>query len=120
MTKQLSFTKQSNEVLPGFRQKINQAESSEDVKKFFAYSVQELLQKVFTDKIDFAYADIALTPDTQPYYAVNEALLADEHFASIWQGSDLPHLIARMAETAQNRYTHLEKHPDKTEAKIRM
>jgi hypothetical protein len=120
MTKQLSFTKQSNKVLPGFRQKTNLAESSEDVKKFFAYSVQELLENVFTGTIHFDYGDIALTPDTPPYYAVKETVLSDEHFASIWQGSDLPHLIARMAETAQNRYTHLEKHPDKTDAKIRM
>jgi hypothetical protein len=43
MTKQIFFSKYEQKVLPNFRQKINEAESTEDVKKFFIYTVKELL-----------------------------------------------------------------------------
>ncbi|MEW6665715.1 MAG: hypothetical protein AB1512_10915 [Thermodesulfobacteriota bacterium] len=39
---------------------------------------------------------------------------------SYWTDSDLPHVIERLAEAATGRYKHVEKHPEKTEAKIRM
>jgi len=42
MTKQISFTKQENELLPDYRNKLNQAESVEDVRKFFIYAANEL------------------------------------------------------------------------------
>ena len=37
MTKQISFTKIENDLLPKFRKAIGAAESTEDVKKFFIY-----------------------------------------------------------------------------------
>ena len=46
MTKQISFSKYEQKVLPNFRQKISQSESIEDVKKFFIYTVKELLESI--------------------------------------------------------------------------
>jgi hypothetical protein len=120
MAKQLSFTKHEHEVLPDLRQKLNKAESTEDVKKFFIYTALELLEKIFEGEMRFDYEDIALTPGSISHYTVSQRLLSSEVFTSVWNHSDLPHLMGRLAESAVNRYRHLEKHPEKTDAKIRI
>jgi hypothetical protein len=56
-----SFTRHEREILPGFRQRINKAESTEDVKKFFVYTVKELCENIFEGEMDFRYEDFKLT-----------------------------------------------------------
>ena len=60
MTERLSFTKHEHEFLPNFRQRINEAESTEDVKKFFVYTAKELLESIFEGKMEFEYGDLCL------------------------------------------------------------
>jgi len=120
MTKQFSFSKYENEVLPDFRQKINLAESTEDVKKFFVYTAKELFDNIFEGKLELEYEDISLLPGEKPYYVVSDRLRLAPDFSSVWKDSDLPRVIGRLAETSSNRYRHLEKKPEKTDAKIRM
>ena len=120
MTKQLSFSKYKHEVLPDFRQKINTAESAEDVKKFFVYTVQRLFGNIFDQSFAINYEDVALHPLHEPHYSISQRLLGSKDFSAIWNGSDLPHILAHLAEASINRYKHIEKHPEKTVAKIRM
>ncbi len=119
MTKQLSFTKFENELLPKFRNAIGSAESTEDVNKFYIYTIQELMNKVFVDKIKFGYNDISFKPDNDPPYQLNEQLYELEDFTSVWNNSDLPNVIDRFTSTSINHYRHLEKNTAKTESKIR-
>lgn len=118
MTRQVSYSKIEKEVRPGLREKLNVAESTEDVKKFFVYAVKELLDKLFEGETALEYEQIALDPDQAEGYTLSPSLLHDSRFKEVWDNSDLPHILRRMAEVAVKRYTHLEKHPDKTEAKI--
>jgi hypothetical protein len=120
MTTQFSFTKYEHEVLPTFRQKINKAESTEDVKKFFVYTAIDLLENIFEGKMNFEYEDVALLPDSKSQFAVSERIFSSEQFKSVWNNSDLPRVICRFALSAIHRHRHLEKHPEKTDAKIRM
>jgi hypothetical protein len=120
MSKQISFSKYEQKVLPNFRQKIGRAESTEDVKKFFVYTVQELLESILPEKFGFEYEDVALMPGKEPYYLLSKQLVSSNEFKSVWKDSDLPRLLSRLAETAVHRYKHLKKRPEKTEAKIRM
>lgn len=120
MTKQLSFSKYEQLILPGFRERINQAESTEDVKKFFSQTAEELLKNVFQGNLALEWNDIVLDEDAETCFGVNERLLASRDFAAAWNGSDLPNVIGRFAKTAMNHYKHLLKHPEKTNAKIRM
>jgi hypothetical protein len=120
MSRQLSFTKQENELLPKFRKMVNEAESTEDVRKFFVYCIQELCTQAFAGRVQVQFEDVGLLPEGQPPYAISEALRSSAPFAEVWQGSDLPQIIGRFAELAQRRYRHLAKNPEKTEAKIRM
>ena len=120
MTKQVSYSKYENEILPGFRQRINHAESAEDVKKFFVYTAKELFDNIFEGRMIFEYDDIALVPNGEKRYKMSSKLLGSEDFSNIWKDSDLPQVLNRLAKPAINRYKHLEKNPEKTESKIRM
>ena len=120
MTKQFSFTKYENEIMADFRERLNKAESTEDVKKFFTYTIKSLMENIFADKLDFRLDDIVLTTGEEPYYSLNKRLLKVGEFQGAWSDSDLPRVLARLAGSALKRYRHLEKNPGKTESKIRM
>lgn len=120
MSRQLSFSKFENELRPDFRQKMGSAESTEDVKKFFIYTVMKLMKKVFGDDFKLEYDDVVFAPSTAPYYKINDQIIEREQFKSVWEKSDLPQVMKRFAESAANHFNHLTKNPDKTEAKIRM
>jgi hypothetical protein len=120
MTRQTSFSKYGKKVLPSFRNKINHAESTEDLKKFFVYTIKELFDDIFTGQVDISYEDIVLIPSASPSYRLSERLLASEVFASSWRDSDLPKMVGDLATTAVKHYIHLDKNPAKSEAKIRM
>ena len=118
MTRQISFSKYEQELRPEYRQRINSAESTEDIKKFFAYTVLELFERVLGGEIDLNYDDVHLNPKRKAGFAVSKRLRGIADFVSAWKKSDLPHIVRRIAEVAIKRYKHLEKHRDKTEAKM--
>ena len=120
MTKRFSFTKYENRVLPNFREKINKAESSADLEKFFTYTIQEFFKDVFEGEMQFHYEDIKLVWDRKPHYVLSHRLRTSKDFLSLWNESDLSRVVERLAGTAKRRYIHLEKHPEKTDSKIRM
>ena len=120
MTKKVSFTRHERKILPNFRQKISMAESTEDVRKFFVYTVKELFNSVFEGQMGFEDEEFKLTPDRKPYYRLSERLLSSKDFRSVWNESDLPRVINRLAESSIRRCKHLEKHPEKTDSKVRM
>ena len=120
MTKQLSFTKHEHKVLPNFRQKINKAESTEDVKKFFVQTAKELFEDIFGGEMKFRYEDFKLRLDRDPSYILSDRIFSSEKIRSIWNESDLSRIIYRLAESAIGRYKHLEKNPEKSETKIRI
>ena len=120
MTRQISFTKHEHKVLPNFRSKFNKAESTEDVKKFFVYTVMELMNNVFDGELKFEYEDCALKTDCAPFYSLSERILSSDAFQPVWTESDLQRVLYRLAESATHRYRHLRKSPEKTESKIRM
>ena len=120
MEKKLSFRKYEKKIMPQFREKMNKAESTEDVKKFFTQTVEELLNHILDRAVKFQDNDVLLLPDVKPYYQISERLQTVEPLKSYWIDSDLPHIISRLADSACGRYRHLEKHPEKTESKIRM
>ncbi|WP_028585298.1 hypothetical protein [Desulfogranum mediterraneum] len=120
MTTQHSFTKFEKEVLPKFRRDMNLAESTEDVKKFFSYAMQELLAQVFSGKYTPRYEDICLQAGQDAPFLLSEAVRQLDDYPSIWDNSDLEEIILRFANMASHRYHHLAKKPEKTESKIRM
>jgi len=120
MTKQLSFTKYEHKVLPNFRQKINKAESTEDVKKFFTQTAKELFEDIFGEKMIFGHEDFNLRMDNAPPYTLSDRILSSENIKSVWNESDLSRVVLRLAASAMRRYKHLENNPEKSDTKIRI
>jgi len=123
MEKQISVAKYENSILPGFRNKLSKAESTEDVKKFFVYTVRELLVNVFQDNQYHGFDAIELSSSEEPYYKLDMGRISGEaygeDFFKVWNNSDLPRVIGNLAEAALHRRQHLAKNPEKTTAKIR-
>ena len=120
MTERISFTKYEHDSIPLFREKINKAESIEDVKKVFAQTMRHLLKDILHEQLKVRDDDVVLQPKNKTPYEVSERLLASKNFMSLWESSDLPHVISRFAQSASGRYRHLEKKPEKTESRIKM
>ena len=118
MARQLSFSKYEQELRPELRQNLNIAESTEDVKKFFVYTIQKLFGRVLEGKEAFRYEDIRLAPMEQSGFIISDTVLGDPDFEAVWQNSDLSNIVKRIADAAGNRHKHLQKNPAKTEAKI--
>ena len=119
MNEKRSYSKIENDVIHHYRKQLNHAESVEDVKKFFNYTVTGLVTKVFEGKIDRNLEEIRFNPDKMPFYKIHDELYNDETFAAVWSDSDLSAIIDRFAETAEHRYRHLSGNPEKTRLKIK-
>lgn len=118
MTKQDSFTKFENELEHRFRKQLNEAESTEDVKKFFARTAEQLLRQSLGRRARINNGDIELEPGNSLGFRYSERLAADDAFVEACEESDLIDILARMAGRALKRHTHVMKHPDKTESKV--
>lgn len=120
MTHQQSFTRIEKELLPQLRKRLNEAESTEDVKKFFAYCLRDLFIQVLPGRPEADLDELVLLPGGAPPFQLGEGLGSAPGFAEAWATSDLPQIVTRFAEAACHRHRHLEKNLEKTEAKIRM
>jgi len=120
MVKQLSYTKFENEILPELRHKLNQAESTEDVKKFFFQTIRILFERILEEKSVIHFEDITLLPDKDPPYAFSKRFSSSEKFQAAWKDSDFSNVMGRLAKSAVKRYIRLERNPEKTDLKIRM
>ena len=118
MARQLSFSKYEQQLRPELRQNLNIAESTEDVKKFFVYTIQKLFGRVLEGKEAFRYEDIRLAPMEQSGFIISDKVLEDPEFEAVWQNSDLSNIVKRIADAASNSHKHLQKNPAKTESKI--
>ncbi len=117
MSKRLSFTKYETPIASQFRRMMTEAESTEDVKKFFAQIMGDLLDNVFQE-IGRGRDDIIIFSEEDPYYEVAETLRGKPEFTELWETSDLGDIVARFAEKANNQYVRQRKNLDKTEAKM--
>ena len=118
MTQMMSLTKYEHQVLPKFREQLNQAESVEDVKKFFVGTIQEFLGLVTQGDLAASYEDITLHPDKTPSYSL-ASVVTDNTAIQALADSDLDAVLQRMAEQASHRYKHLSKNNVKTNLKIK-
>lgn len=119
MATQISYSKFANNVMHQYRHQMSGAESSTDVVKFFDYAVRELCHQIFDGDVSFRQQDFQFTQEGESLYQVHRRLLNTEMFREVWDNSDLPRIIDKFAQTANNRFIHLEKHREKTNLKIR-
>ena len=83
MIKQQSFTKIESELLPEFRRRIGTAESTEDVKKFYIYTMQELFNRVFSGKIDLELLGRSVEIEMSPWELVTFYVPLDQNIPAV-------------------------------------
>lgn len=119
MEKQKSFSHIEQELRHIYRNNLNNAESDEDVKKFFVYVVRDLFNEAYNGQVIISHDDISLDENRMEFFVLKDPLKKNKSFMAVWNNSDLPKIVGRMAENGINRIRHLEeRHPDKTEAKM--
>ncbi len=119
MTDQSSFSKQEHEVRSHFRELMDQAESTEDVKKFFYQTVRDLLKEICDTLPDFInIQDVQLDLDQGEGYRLSDNLRDEAGLRDLMHNSDLDAILNRLSEKAWNRYRRLEKNSAKSEQKI--
>ena len=118
MTQMMSFTKYENQLRPKYRDQLNQAESVEDVKKFFIGTIQEFLRLATEGDLTAAYQDISLLPDDTPSYSLVPQIENSSEMKAL-KNSDINAVLKRLAEQAAHRYKHLSKNNTKTNLKIK-
>ena len=118
MTKMMSLSKYEHKILPKLRDQLNQAESVEDVKKFFVGNIQEFIGLATEGNVSADYEDISLLPDQDPSYELAPRLSGDAGMLALTD-SDMNAILSRFAEQAAHRYVHLAKNNAKTKMKIK-
>ncbi len=93
MTRQSSFSKLRNDMMHGFREKMHQAESTEDVKKFYATTMYRLFDRLVGRDDPIQPDDVALNPTSPKGYDMTQSLQDRPLFQSAWNESDLPHIV---------------------------
>lgn len=119
MTRQASFTRLEQAHLPGFRERLDRAESPDEVRRFFAETVATLLSDALGTAGAVRHDDVALSPDAADGYALTTSVRALPGFAGIWSDSDMPRIAGDFARLAVKRHRHLAGNPERTEAKTR-
>jgi len=97
-------------LTPKFLQSMATSTAPADVRKFFAYTMLELLNTILretNEEFDLFYEDVALAPETVTGYALSTRLAGYPPFATLFNESDLSVSIQHFADLARARYTAL-------------
>ncbi len=121
MAKQRSYSALGREYMHRMRNRAGTAEDRVDLSNLFSCTALDFLRHVFPGEgaVRITMADIEFDPSAAPHYSISRGLMVNPEFGEVWRNSDLPGLVGRLADSAYARYLHLNKHPEKTEKKIR-
>ncbi|MBN2460655.1 MAG: hypothetical protein JXB60_03525 [Candidatus Cloacimonetes bacterium] len=120
MKNQISYSTLGNTFIHRMRNEINNSEDAVDLENCFSLTSTDFLREVFGEiEIEINSDDIVFDSQKKDYYTISKTLSGQEKFKEIWQNSDLPSVIKKFAESTYHHYLHLQKHPEKTQKKIR-
>lgn len=116
----VSFNAYEREVEPAYRDLIDKAESTVDIRNFFERTALDFLQETVGDKIDIKSESITFAPDSEQGYRLSTILIEDTEFQNIIEHSDLSNILARFTDRAVKKYAQLDRRQQgKPEAKIK-
>ena len=105
MSTQLSFTKQEQGARSRFRELLTQAESTEDVKKFFYQTVRDLLVDVCDSLPVFNIPDVQLDLSRGEGYSLSDRLMDKADLSNLMHGSDLDDILRRLSKETHGTVT---------------
>ena len=120
MGKQISFTGLERDYVPRLSSLINRAEDRVDLENHFRHTVADMLNRIFSaHRLKISPEDVTFNPGVAERYSVSRRLFEYEPFRATWDNSNLKQVIEGFARSAYRRHVHLDRHPEKTEKKIR-
>jgi hypothetical protein len=119
MAIEFSYAKFEKEFIHDLRLKISHAEDIADVINGFSHVAGAFLRKIIDGEFDLYDDDIIFDSSVEGKYKFSDRLLENKFFLGLIEESDILNIISKFAETADHRYTHLSKHPLKSDLKIR-
>lgn len=118
MDRRESYTRFERELESGFRVQVDLAETSEEVRAVFERTARDLLFMTMGPGMELAPGDVRLAPDVREGFLLSERLRDDRRVGAAVARSDLWHILRRLAGRALRRMAHIERHPERTEAKM--
>ncbi len=110
-----SYVHLEREFTKPYRSELNKVKRSEEVERIFSRTVINLLSKISNDVNDSLEEYVKLTPNSSPFYKLENPLMQIKEVSSAISNSDLPAILSRLAEDAKNRYIHLINDDDRSE-----
>ena len=117
--KMRSLSSESREVTHSFREKINHAEDRVDLMNSFSMAACEVVKMSMNNNADIRADDITLDVNSRKGFNYSERISSNPEFKELLKGTDIESQIIHFAESAKHRCKHLQKHPEKTNLKIR-
>jgi len=119
MSSKLSYSAIEKKYWPGFRDKINHSEDCMEVASLFSSTVASILNDI-DDIMEVRNDEICFIPHEKTCnYSFHNRLNEGPRLKAYFEGSDIGSILDRFAYAAVNKHTHLEKHPEKTNLKIK-
>ncbi|WP_291326255.1 hypothetical protein [Desulfovibrio sp. UCD-KL4C] len=115
----VSFNAYERNVEPAYRDMIDKAESTVDIRNFFERTALNFLQETVGDRLDIKPESISFAPDSEQGYRISPILIENSEFQEIVEHSDLANILDRFTDRAVKKYAHLDRrHQGKPEARI--
>lgn len=116
---QYSYVSFEKDFAHELREKLNHSEDGGDVYNMFSHIISKMLNSIFKERLRVKNSDITFDPDCNTHFSLSRKLLDNEMFTDELANSDIGNIISRFADSCYNRYVHLNKHPEKTNLKMR-
>jgi hypothetical protein len=113
-----SLTKHENELSRSLRQRVNSAESTQDVQNAFAAFLRDMLSRATGSEVVLDEGDVRVDPKVEDGFILGPGITANKDFAGFLERSDLLPILRRQAIDSVNRINHLGKNTLRAEAKI--
>ncbi len=113
-----SFSKVEKSIASQFRAKLDQVEGMPELADLLCSTLATVCSEA-VPIMDFTSDDFSFDPLAPPYFKVDRSLLRSPAFRLVWDNSDLKAIGCRLAHSCYKRTRRMERHCEKTNAKIR-
>ncbi|MBU1229415.1 MAG: hypothetical protein KKA55_05620 [Proteobacteria bacterium] len=113
-----SFTKHENELAASFRNRIKGAEGAADVQQIYAEFVKDMLSRISGAEVVLDEGDVRVDPGVEDGFVLGPGIARNPDYERFLKMSDLLDILRRQGQHAANKITHLDRRPERDQAKI--
>jgi hypothetical protein len=118
MNEQQSYIRYQNALIHQYRERINHAESDQDLTRMYFQIMKDLFIDIFEDDLGLEFHHIDLLPDTEPFFCLDSKIAEHPRMQAALEHSDIQSILSNFARQACHHLLHLQRHPENTESRI--